>query len=193
MSCNKHDDDRRDRHHSGCVCEVLRAIKDLQDETMDDDCLDCKDCLIEPLGDLAGARRRNADTRVFTLSTKDGTPFFAFFDSERDHRDCRDHDHGHDHDGHDRRDRRGRDDDDACVSIFFRVEEVFNNCCARLRVLAPLDDDRDLVDITDDCCIDLRKVCKVRNFRATRSCITVDLNCFCGVQCVRDVNLRICD
>ncbi|OZI13034.1 spore coat protein CotZ [Bacillaceae bacterium SAS-127] len=157
----------------GCVCEVVRAINDLQNENIGDDCLDCKDCLVEPLGDLAGPRRRNADTRVFTLTTKEGNPFFAFFGPIHDgnHHHC----------------------DDVCVSIFFRVEEVFDNCCARLRVLVPLDDERDPVNITDDCCVDLKKVCKVRDFRATRSCVTVDLNCFCAVQCIKDVNLNICD
>ncbi|WP_338753589.1 CotY/CotZ family spore coat protein [Bacillus sp. FJAT-52991] len=157
----------------GCVCEVVRAINDIQNENMNDDCLECKDCFTEPLGDLAGARRRHADTRVFTLTTTEGNPFFAFFGpiDESPHHHC----------------------DEVCVSIFFRVEDVFDNCCARLRVLVPLDEERDPVDITDDCCIDLKKVCKVQNFRATRSCITVDLNCFCAVQCIKDVNLNICD
>ena len=41
--------------------------------------------------------------------------------------------------------------------------------------------------------IDLRKLCKVRNFRLTGSCITVDLNCFCAIECVADVFLNVCD
>ncbi|WP_100330605.1 CotY/CotZ family spore coat protein [Bacillus xiapuensis] len=167
MSCDKHDP----ISGTGCVCEVVRAIKDIQDQTMGEECLECKDCFIEPLGDLAGTRRRNADTRVFTLTTKEGNPFFAFFGPIDDPNHC----------------------DDVCVSIFFRVEDVFDNCCARLRVLVPLNEDRDPVDITNDCCVDLSKVCRVRNFRATRSCITVDLNCFCAVQCIKDVDLNICD
>jgi len=149
---------------------VLRAIKDLQDETIHDDCRDCKDCFNEPLGDLAGPRRRDADTRVFTLTLKDGSPFFAFFKPHSKHDHC-----------------------EACVSIFFRVEEVFDNCCARLRVLKPLNDDDKVVNLADDCCIDLRKVCEVEDFDKTNSCITVDLNCFCAVQCIKDVDLDICD
>ncbi|MBM7647523.1 spore coat protein Z [Bacillus ectoiniformans] len=173
MSCRSHHDDHHDKHyHSNCVCEVLRAIKDLQDATTDD-CFECKDCLTEPLGDLAGTRRRNADTRVFTLSTKDGKPYFAFFGpiEGTNSKYC----------------------EDVCVSIFFRVEEVYDNCCARLRVLVPLDENDNPVNITDDCCIDLGKVCRVRNFGRTHSCITVDLNCFCAVQCIKDVDLDICD
>ena len=35
--------------------------------------------------------------------------------------------------------------------------------------------------------LDLDAVCEVENFRATGTCITVDLKCFCGIQCVKDV------
>ncbi|KKB38098.1 CotY/CotZ family spore coat protein [Bacillus thermotolerans] len=184
MSCFNHDEDRH--HHSGCVCDVLRAIKDLQDERVDhDDCIDCKDCLIAPLGDLAGRHRRDADTRVFTLTTLDGSLFFALFHLNK-HRD----------------DRKGSDDssggyqycddyDESGVSVFFRVEEVFNNCCARLRVLAPLEKDHDVADITEDGGIDLKKAAKIRKFRATQNCITVDLTRLLSVQCIRDVDLNI--
>ncbi|MFK2825793.1 CotY/CotZ family spore coat protein [Bacillus sp. B190/17] len=170
MSCGKHHDDHHGRRHDSCVCEVLRAIQDLQDEADRDDCKDCKDCFNEPLGDLAGPRRRNADTRVFTLTLKDGSPFFAFFRPENVTGPC-----------------------DACVSIFFRVEEVFDNCCARLRVLKPLNGHDRTVNLASDCGIDLCAVCEVEDFDRTNSCITVDLNCFCAVQCIRDVNLNICD
>ncbi|MEK4030879.1 MULTISPECIES: CotY/CotZ family spore coat protein [Bacillaceae] len=163
MSCKCND------NHSSCVCEVLRAIQDLQDAADRDDCRGCKDCLTEPLGDLAGVRDI-ADTRVFTLTLKDGSPFFAFFKSK-------DSDHGH---------------CDACVSIFFRVEEVFDNCCARLRVLKPIKDHR-AVNLAEGSGIDLCKVCEVEDFEKTFSCITVDLNCFCAVQCIKDIDLDICD
>ena len=71
---------------------------------------------------------------------------------------------------------------------------MFDNCCATLRVLVPLKRNRDEVDLVDctGTTIDLKKVCEVRRYRATESCITVDLSCFCGVQCVDDVFLDIC-
>ncbi|OES43914.1 CotY/CotZ family spore coat protein [Domibacillus iocasae] len=171
MGCQKHRDDvEGDRFSSeSCVCEVVRAIRDIQDERQDDDCRDCKDCFAEPLGDLDGPRRRNADTRVFTLTTKKGKPFFAFFNpDEMDH--C----------------------DSGCVSIFFRVEDVFDSCCARLRVLMPLDDEGDSVNLASDGGISLKQVCKVENFAKTRSCVTVDLNEFIAVQCIKDVDLDVC-
>ncbi|OMP67081.1 CotY/CotZ family spore coat protein [Domibacillus epiphyticus] len=174
MGCKKHrdDDDRRDFTES-CVCEVVRTIRDIQEAKEDDDCRDCKDCFAEPLGDLDGPRRRNADTRVFTLTTENGTPFFAFFDPDE----------------HD-------DDDDrcdkGCVSIFFRVEDIFDDCCARLRVLKPMDDDCNPVKLANDNGISLNKVCKVKKFKKTRSCITVDLEEFIAIQCIKDVDLNIC-
>ncbi|WP_332455454.1 MULTISPECIES: CotY/CotZ family spore coat protein [Bacillaceae] len=176
MGCHKHrddfdNDDLRQRSES-CVREVVRAIRDIQDAKEDDDCRDCKDCFAEPLGDLDGPRRRNADTRVITLTTKEGKPFFAFFDpAEADDNDhCR----------------------TGCVSIFFRVEDVFDSGCARLRVLLPLDHDFDPVNLADDGDISLKKVCKVENFKKTRSCVTVDLNDFLAVQCIKDVDLNVC-
>ncbi|OLN23852.1 hypothetical protein BTO30_02615 [Domibacillus antri] len=176
MGCKKHhddfDSDDRRRFSESCVCEVVRAIRDIQDAKEDDECKDCKDCFAEPLGDLDGPRRRNADTRVFTLTTKEGKPFFAFFDPEE-----------HDDDDHCEK---------GCVSIFFRVEDVFDSCCARLRVLKPLDDDRDPVNLANDGGISLNKVCKVKNFKKTRSCVTVDLEDFIAVQCIRDVDLNVC-
>lgn len=165
MGCGKKDrDDIRDTR--SCVCEVVRAIKNIQDAAEDDNCECPTNCFQEPLGSLVSpARRQAADTRVFVLKTADGSPFHAFF----------------------------RGDDCACVSIFFRVEDVFDNCCATLRVIRPTKGNDESVDLTDDCCIDLKKVCQVEDFEATNDCITVDLNSFTAVQCIADVDLDICE
>lgn len=169
MGCGRNSDSRS---NSGCVCDVVRAIKDIQDNAVDDECVDCPSCFLEPLGSLVSpARRDRADTRVFVLKNADGSPFHAFFSGE----------------------------DNACVSIFFRVEDIFDNCCATLRVLIPghSDDGRfkpvNLVAGGDKCCINLERVCQVNRFRASNDCITVDLNCFCGIQCIADVDLGLCD
>ena len=75
---------------------------------MEEECRVSKDCFLEPLGSLVSPAQieEPADTRVFVLRTADGSPFHAFLVS----------------------------DDNSCVSIFFRVEDVFDNCCATLRV-----------------------------------------------------------
>lgn len=168
MSCCK-----GNGHSSGCVCEVVRAILDIQDSAQENNC-DCQsNCFMEPLGAISPQnnkfKRRNADTRVLVLKNADGSPFHAFFK-------------GYDH----------------CVSIYFRVEDVFDNCCATLRVLRPLKPDHDGEGLTTanlvgegSCCVDLGKVCEVEHFAATDDCVTVDLHCFCAVQCIEDVDLNI--
>lgn len=169
MGCGRNSDD--DFRSNNCICEVVRAIKDIQDNAVDDECADCPSCFMEPLGTLVSpARRDRPDTRVFVLKTADGSPFHAFFNGENN----------------------------ACVSIFFRVEDVFDNCCATLRVLIPGRRDGGNfvpVDLIGDneCCIDLTAVCQVDRFRASNDCITVDLKCFCGIQCIADVDLGLCD
>ncbi|MEK4244833.1 CotY/CotZ family spore coat protein [Psychrobacillus sp. FSL K6-2684] len=155
-----------------CVCDVVRAIKDIQDQA-ENNCGPCPtSCFLEPLGGLVSPSRNNADTRVFMLLTKDGDPFKAFF-----------------------RDLTPRPHDNDCVSVFFRVEDIFDNCCATLRVLEPLDAQRHGVNLLngDGTKIDFKQICKVRNFDLTGSCVTVDLNCFCGIECVADVFLDVCD
>ncbi|MCD4838974.1 spore coat protein CotZ [Neobacillus sedimentimangrovi] len=183
MGCGK---SRHDHDKDNCVCQVVRAIKDIQDNAVNE-CRPCTSCFNEPLGSLAPTLDK-VDTRVFVLKTKDGTPFHAFFTAE--------------------------DPADGCVSIFFRVEEVFDNCCATLRVLIPGvmstggqsshgghgkhhkgGNQFEPVPLfnSDTCCIDLNAVCQVNAFMPTNDCVTVDLSCFCAIQCIADVFLDICD
>ena len=56
--------------------------------------------------------------------------------------------------------------------------------CVYLSLVTKMED---LSDIFKDGKIDFDKLCEVENFEATDSCITVDLKCFCGVQCIKDV------
>lgn len=179
MSCS----DRHKDVRGHCVCEVVRAIKDIQDAAEAHECMECTtSCFLEPLGDLNPRfKRDHADTRVFTLTTREGKLLPAFFHPKRHHH------HGHDdHDDHGKHKRR------ECISVFFRVEEIFDNCCATLRVLRPMHHKKE-VDLTTDGHINLDKLCEVTNWEATNSCISVDLKCFCAVQCIADVNLGICD
>ncbi len=162
-------DSRRHGCGSGlnCVCQVVRAIKDIQDEATEEECLPCtSNCFVEPLGDLAMPIRDRADTRVFTLTGKNGELLKGLF-------------RGH---------------SNKCVSVFFRVEDIFDNCCATLRVLVPLTKDKQVVDlITSEGKLNLHEICKVKRWARSNSCITVDLHCFCAVQCIADVDLDICD
>lgn len=169
MGCGKKHDDDVLGTSTGCVCEVVRAIKDIQDAVEEETCECPKNCFLEPLGSLVSPTTKpNADTRVFVLKTADGSPFHAFFKSP----DC------------------------SCVSIFFRVEEIFDNCCATLRVLRPIEttgNQMQTLDMVKNCCIDLSSFCNLDGFESTNDCITVDLNCFCAIQCIADVHLGVCE
>ena len=54
-----------------------------------------------------------------------------------------------------------------CFSIFFRVQNVFDNCCATLRVLEPRDIRGRRVKIFKGGKMDLDRVCEVERFEAT--------------------------
>lgn len=165
--CSKDKDNFYGNNQNGCICEVVRAIKDLQDNA-NDDC-DCgSNCFSEPLGSISAKGKKNTpNTRVFVLKTSDGKPFHAFF----------------------------KGNEFACTSIFFRVEDIFDNCCAVLRVLEPVNrgpgHDK-TVNLMKHDCVDLTEVCKVDYFRSTDDCITVDLSCFCAIQCIADVDIDLC-
>lgn len=171
MGCGRGNTDAGGHSSKGCVCEVVRAILEIQNAAVQDDCNRCTtNCFLEPLGGIVNPARSNADTRVFTLLNKDGSPFFATFSTTNGA-------------------------SSPCVSIYFRVEDIFDGCCATLRVLIPLNDNEDPVCLlnNDGTKIDFREVCHVTDFAASDSCITVDLDCFCAVQCIDDVDLGICD
>lgn len=184
MGCGRNDcNDCREGadRHDGCICEVVRAIKRIQGVQDDRDCDDCgTDCFTTPLGGIVSPTRGRINTRVFMLLTKDGDPFKAMFKHDRRRRD-------RGRDGQGAGEQGKHRDKDSCFSVFFRVQNVFDNCCATLQVLEPRNDDGRRVDILKDGKVDLDKLCDVEMFEATDSCITVDLKCFCGVQCVKDV------
>lgn len=154
----------------GCVCEVVHAILEIQNHAKNDDCSGCTtNCFLEPLGGIVSPARKSADTRVFTLLTETGKPFMAMFSSEKH--------------------------PDACTSMYFRVEDMFDDCCATLRVLIPLTEEEEEVNLLseDGAQLDFHGVCDVKKFAASNSCVTVDLSRFTAVQCIMDVDLCICN
>ncbi|WP_210469589.1 CotY/CotZ family spore coat protein [Sporosarcina sp. 6E9] len=181
MGCGREDNVKGIQCQDNCICEVVRAIKRIQGIQDDNDCDDCvTDCFVAPLGGLVSPTRGRINTRVFMLLTDDGDPFKAMFKRSKRRRKGN---HGHQSGA---KESVGSDCNN-CFSVFFRVQNVFDNCCATLQVLEPLDDDGRRVDILKHGKIDFDRLCDVENFRETDSCITVDLKCFCGVQCVKDV------
>lgn len=56
---------------------------------------------------------------------------------------------------------------------FFRVEQI-HHCCATLRLLLPIDCHGHVA----------HKICDVTELVKTRSCVEVDVSCFCAIQCL---------
>ncbi|CAM5190133.1 Spore coat protein Z OS=Ureibacillus acetophenoni OX=614649 GN=SAMN05877842_101260 PE=4 SV=1 [Ureibacillus acetophenoni] len=163
-----------EHHHDnrGCICEVVKSILKIQNAAVRNDD-DCgTSCFLEPLGGLSH-RRRGADTRVFMLLDKLGKPFKVV----------------------------ARKGDEFFFTPFFRVEDVFGDCCATLRALAPIKEhhspahDPDIVDnIVDEGTdnLDPDKFDDIKRFKKTETCVTVDLNNFTAIQCVADEDLFEC-
>ncbi|MDR4985699.1 spore coat protein [Bacillus cereus] len=102
-----------------------------------------------------------ANTRPFILYTKAGTPFEAFAPIG---------------------------DLKHCTSPIFRVESVDDDSCAVLRVLAVVLGNGSSVPQGDDPICTFLNVPNAK-LKSTATCITVDLSCFCAIQCLRDVSI----
>ncbi|AIK37401.1 spore coat protein [Bacillus pseudomycoides] len=161
MSCK---DERHDHHHhrSNCVCDVVKFIDELQD------CASSAcptGCDAPFLGANQGAKFAN--TRPFLLYTTEGELFSSVFFLENDPT---------------------TPNDDICArSPIFRVESV-DDCCAVLRILVPPTLTRETSQTPEDIvCAFLKQT--IPQLISTNLSITVDLNCFCAIQCLRDVNV----
>ena len=102
-----------------------------------------------------------ANTRPFILYTKTGEPFEAFAPSSSL---------------------------TSCRSPIFRVESIDDDDCAVLRVLTVVLGDSSPVPPGDDPICTFLAVPNARLI-STTTCITVDLSCFCAIQCLRDVSI----
>ena len=102
-----------------------------------------------------------ANTRPFILYTKAGVPFEAFAPSASL---------------------------TSCRSPIFRVESIDDDDCAVLRVLSVVLGDTSPVPPTDDPICTFLAVPNARLI-STNTCLTVDLSCFCAIQCLRDVTI----
>ncbi|CAM3098311.1 CotY/CotZ family spore coat protein [Filibacter tadaridae] len=174
MGCGKNEgiEDTKRRHD--CICEVVRFIKRVQDIGTDDDCIECEtDCFMAPLGSMVSPVRNQINTRAFMLLDKQGDAFKTLYKktlptgSPTPNPRCG-------------------------YSVFFRVQNIFDGCCATLQVLEPQRLDGTPVDIYCDGHLNPNLLCEVKKFGKTDTCITVDLDCFCGIQCVMDTFIDFC-
>ena len=67
-----------------------------------------------------------------------------------------------------------------CFStVFFRVEDI-KDCCATLRLLIAFDENRRVLDFTEE----KDKICDVFRLEKKNFCVEVDLECFCAIECL---------
>ena len=160
MGCKgkKHDGDN-------CVCEVLRAVADAQDEVdVDNDCdVSCHKSIQEL---LAGAQTptTDLDTIPLILYCGDCAPFEGFGTRIRTNGG-------------------GPQMLDCFNSFFFRVTSVDDNCCAKLELLATRGGEPE----DSSPCGQIRTGGSRNEFFRTGICLTVDLDCFCAVTCLDPV------
>ncbi|WP_226036257.1 CotY/CotZ family spore coat protein [Aquibacillus saliphilus] len=160
-------------NNEACVCDVVRDIVDAQDEVNNNGCsTGCKQSIRDLLSPQSG---NNVNTTIpFILYCKDCNPFIGsgVFQGEL-----------------------GASGNTffGCVETpIFRAKEFVDDsdCCVKLELLLPVTEGGSTPGPTDSGVSD---VCRffpgnsIRDFQATGICLTVDLNCFCGITCLEPI------
>lgn len=145
--------------HNDCVCDVVRAIAEAQEDVDNQNCAVSCHRSIKNL--ISGEQSTNFDTVPFILFTKKGEPFKGV--------------------GAEIVTNGGASF--SCVESFiFRVNKV-KDCCATLELLVfdgCTTGDKPCKQIDGESPEDLER---------TGICITVDLNCFCAISCLPAVSV----
>ena len=185
-SCNNRGNIGGDFRGDNCVADVVKSIVRAQRKAIkaeEDTCLTGCDRSIEDLLSPVekNRERRRHNTIPFMLFTKNEGKPFTGVGVRREH------------DG-----RSNRGFFECTESPIFRAKSFIadDGNCVKLELLIPIRDRRDghgpnqNVEADrhchhkrdDDFCDFLPR--HTRNFRATGICITVDLDCFCGISCL---------
>lgn len=164
MSCRGHGPGREDEN---CVCGVLRAIVDAQDQVSpvdDDNCdVSCQRSINILLGDVVAPT--NGPNTIPVILYCGCEPFLGTGV---------------------RVETVGQNQRFECVQSFvFRVNSVDDNCCATLELL----DTGDNVNPNGGVCSQFQGNAGPGSVEGTGICITVDLNCFCAVTCLDPVRV----
>ncbi|TLS35359.1 CotY/CotZ family spore coat protein [Pseudalkalibacillus caeni] len=156
--------------NNGCVCDVLTQVLAAQEETQAAGCTQgCFESIISPT-------EVGPETIPFMLKGKDNSLHFELgFPTDREGNIT-----------------------ECFATIFFRINEVFDNCCATIELLAAYEGG-DLVPLfgpgnsptgNTTRAINIDPLCSSNQGAGfdtlvrTGVCAQVDLNCFCGVQCL---------
>jgi hypothetical protein len=172
MSCK--DNDKKRNH---CVCDVVKFINDLQDCATNT----CPTgCDVPFLG--ANPNVPLANTRPFLLYLANGELFrvpafnnnmMAVMSQQANQ------------DGNQNQNKNAQINN-CQDTVVFRVESVDDDCCAVLRALVPVNNGKDNNKNNQNTFCEL---VDSDMFVASNTCVTVDLDCFCAIQCLRDVHV----
>lgn len=176
---DRRDGDRRDGNRRDCVRDVIRRIIDAQRKVEDTTSIVCATSCERSIEDLLSPsrdhRRPRHTTIPFMLINKLGKPFIGSGIVNRDG------------DG-------GRRDFFECIeSPVFRVRNFTRGSdnCVVLELLKPVHRRHDGEghehkhhSSAHATACDFFEGRRIHNFRSTGVCITVDLDCFCGITCL---------
>lgn len=169
----------------GCIKEIVRRILNAQREAVDDCVTSCENS-IEDLLSRRVRSRRNETTIPFMLICKESCKPFVGVGFVNDDRN---------------RDRSRRRDFECIESPILRVRDFVrgSKSCVNVELLLPVgrrrDGDHHGKDLGEerghhdhhhhkDSFCDKFGRRRIDNFRETGVCITLDLDCFCGITCL---------
>lgn len=141
-----------------CVCDTVRAIYKMQEAAEDRN--DCDNNCYDLLNSTGGKSKNKYTTVPFSLYDKQGNPFTIT--------------------GY----KKGESGCAAVETSFFRVSKMLSDCCAVLELLKDESDYyHDGGDDIDGSSERGGSYYSCPSLKRTRICVTVDLKCFCAIQC----------
>ncbi|PEJ60812.1 spore coat protein [Bacillus sp. AFS002410] len=179
MSCK----DNHDKKRNHCVSDVVKFINDLQDCATNT----CPTgCDVPFLG--ANPNVPLANTRPFLLYLANGELFrVPAFNNTMMPIMAQQANQGGDQNQNQNKNAQINNCQDTVV---FRVESVDEDSCAVLRALVPVNNNnnnnKNNNNNNNNSFCDL---VEADMFVASNTCVTVDLDCFCAIQCLRDVHV----
>lgn len=161
MSCSKNKEQ--------CVCDIVRDIVRAQDDVQDDCCnSSCEQSIDDLLSPSTGNGARPTTVPFTLLCEGNCKPFIGSGVFEAPLGGSGNTFFG-------------------CVeSPIYRAKNFVDNgeCCVRLELLLPVTEGGSTPGPDGDSVCDFFPGRSIRDFQATGICFTVDLNCFCGIQCL---------
>lgn len=158
---------------NGCVCDVVQNIVQAQNNVRNNSCsTSCSQSIQQLLSPQS--RNRVHTTIPFILYGKDNKPFIGSGVIEEQLGGS------------------GNTFFECVETPIFRAIQFVpgSNCCVKLELLLPITEGGATPGPTENCD---SKVCNffpgrsIRDFQSTGICITVDLNCFCGITCLNPI------